>query len=111
MSVLTQPSNRIDRKRFCVDVPFTIVPDSKAVNAKAGDLELDGYASTWMEDRDGETVDQGAFTQDLAQYMENPVYLWQHNQDWPIGSIKTATVDDNGLRVKVVVTKPTPGEE
>lgn len=101
----TQPKRQ--RLRFAVDIPFT-----KQFTGDKGDLELVGYASTWVEDRDGEYVDPRAFDKSLEQYLAtNPIVLWQHNQDWPFGRVLEARVDANGLAVRVAVRKPEGGEE
>jgi HK97 family phage prohead protease len=95
------------RTRFYTDVPFT-----KAYTGKSGDLELTGYASTWVEDRDGEFVHPQAFDRSLDDYLaKNPQVLWQHNMDWPLGSVVEARVDANGLAVRAIVRKPVEGEE
>jgi HK97 family phage prohead protease len=96
-------------ERFEFSVPFT---KTKAVNieAKEGDLVLTGYASTWQLDRDGEMVLPGAFQKSMQTYLDsNPVVLWQHNMDWPIGVIKTAEEDETGLLVTAVIPRPPEG--
>jgi len=95
------------RAAFKVDFPFTktLPEDEKA--KQAGDLLLRGYASTWVEDRDGEFVDPGAFDKSLPAYMQkNPIILWQHNQAYPFGQMKEAFVDGNGLNVVAMIHKP-----
>jgi HK97 family phage prohead protease len=105
MGVLEQ--ERIAEREFCVDVPFEV---KSADGSKSGDLSLKGLASTWMEDRDGETVDRHAFDEDLPTYMStNPILLWQHSQEMPLGQVTTAQVSDAGLAVKAFVPKPTTG--
>jgi HK97 family phage prohead protease len=99
------------RAAFKVDFPFTktLPEDEKA--KQAGDLILRGYASTWVEDRDGEYVDPSAFDKSLPAYMsKNPIILWQHDQKFPFGQMKEAYVDDNGLNVVAVIHKPDPKE-
>lgn len=96
-----------ERAPFEVDFPFTkAVPDDKA-KADAGVLILRGYASTWVQDRDGEYVDSNAFNDSLPAYLKkNPIILWQHDQDQPIGTMTAAEVDENGLLVEVEIPKP-----
>ena len=100
-----------NRAAFTVDVPFTkTLPDDEKAR-QAGDLILRGYASTWVEDRDGEYVDPGAFDKSLPLYLEkNPIILWQHQQGYPFGQMKEAFVDANGLNVVAVIHKPDPKE-
>lgn len=88
-------------------MPFTKAPT--ASSGGKGDLILDGYASTWGLDRDEELVAPDAFSKSLAPYLQkNPMLLWQHNPDWPIGSVTTGSTDETGLYVKAVVPNPGP---
>jgi HK97 family phage prohead protease len=95
------------RAAFTVDIPFTkTLPDDEKAR-QAGDLILRGYASTWVEDRDGEYVDPGAFDESLPKYLaKNPIILWQHEQKMPIATATEASVDGNGLTVAVLMSKP-----
>jgi HK97 family phage prohead protease len=95
------------RKEFRADVPFT-----KSSTNEDGDLELVGYASTWVQDRDGDYVDPKAFDAHLGPYLaKNPILLYQHDMRKPLGSVDSATVDANGLFVRCTVPKPDPSEE
>lgn len=99
--------NKDGRAAFKVDFPFTkTLPDDEK-SRQAGDLILRGYASTWVEDRDGEFVDPAAFDKSLPLYLEkNPIILWQHDQRMPIAKTTKAFVDDNGLVIEVLMHKP-----
>ncbi len=100
------PEVKTEREEFHVDFPFT-----KAVTTEKGDLELVGYASTWVKDRDGERIDPHAFDATIENYLSlNPIVLWQHNHDCPLGSITSAEVDENGLKVVAIIPKPEEGE-
>jgi HK97 family phage prohead protease len=93
------------RDRLWFDIPFT----KTATDATSGEIVLSGYASTWGEDRDDEAVAEGAFSKSLAPYLtKNPMLLWQHQMDWPIGSVTSAETDANGLFVTASV--PNPGD-
>jgi HK97 family phage prohead protease len=95
-----------DRTKFFVDVPAT-----KAAEAPSGDLKLLGYASTWTLDRDNEYVEKSAFDGSLEKYLgQNPILLWQHDLERPIGRVEAALVDEHGLHVRAHVPKPEPGE-
>src|SRR6188472_1155753 len=95
------------RAAFKVDFPFTkALPDDEK-SRTAGDLILRGYASTWVEDRDGEFVDPSAFDKSLPLYLEkNPIVLWQHDQKMPIAKATEAMVDNNGLVFSALMHKP-----
>lgn len=95
-----------EREKFFVDVPFT-----KAATSSTGELELVGYASTWVKDRDGERIDPHAFDDTIEEYLsKNPIVLWQHDHNCPLGYIKEAIVDENGLKVVAIIPKPEEGE-
>lgn len=101
-----KPEIKREREEFHVDIPFT-----KASSGEKGDLELVGYASTWVKDRDGERIDPHAFDDTIEAYLaKNPIVLWQHNHDCPLGSITKMEVDETGLRVTAIVPKPADGE-
>lgn len=109
-ATLTPPPGRdpeLKREEFFFSMPLT-----KAVGAesKTGDLELTGYASTWQLDRDGEMILPGAYEKSIEAYLDqNPIVLYQHNMDWPLGNVKSAIEDDNGLFVTVVIPQPPDG--
>lgn len=108
MSVLAKNVPQVERKAaFRVDFPF----ERKMLDEQTGDIVLEGYASTWGEDRDLESMDPGAYDDTLADYLaKNPLLLFQHETDWPLGVVQDAIPDDRGLRVRALVTKPDQGE-
>lgn len=108
MEAATATANEVktEREKFFVDIPFT-----KAATTEKGELELVGYASTWVKDRDGERIDPHAFDDTIESYLsKNPIVLWQHDHNCPLGNIKEAVVDENGLKVTAIVPKPVEGE-
>lgn len=48
---------------------------------------LAGWASTETLDRDGDIIRATAFARTLETYRANPVLLWQHNWQLPIGRV------------------------
>lgn len=77
-----------------------------------GTLVIEGYASTWMEDRDGDTIMRDAFDESLPNYLnDNPVLLKDHDRTKVLGRITKAAVDDYGLKIRAEVPKPEAGEE
>lgn len=110
---------RKDEERFFVDVPMErfVVGESttKALLnsdkldgvAEKGDIITRGYGSTWIEDRDGEFVHPKAFDESLPGFLAtNPIMLWQHNMDWPLGKFVDAVTDSYGLDMLGVVPQP-----
>lgn len=95
------------RQKFAVDVGFVKAFDE--TQDGSGDLVLKGYASTWTLDRDNEIVARDAFDGSLADYLKNnPILLWQHDQNSPIGRVTKAQTDATGLYVECVVPNPGP---
>jgi HK97 family phage major capsid protein/HK97 family phage prohead protease len=77
-----------------------------------GTLVIEGYASTWIEDRDGDTIMRDAFDESLPNYLnDNPVLLKDHDRTKVLGAITKAVVDDYGLKIRAEVPKPEMGEE
>lgn len=82
---------------------FNIYADFKAVKEEDGFVCVEGYASTFSEDLDGETVAPGAFNETLSEYKMNPVVLADHTNAVQnvVGKVIDAKVDQAGLWVKV----------
>lgn len=75
--------------------------------AEKGDLITRGYGSTWVEDRDGEFVHPNAFDVSLPHFLSmNPIMLWQHDTDRPLGKFLDAAPDQYGLDMLGVVPAP-----
>lgn len=93
--------------KFYVDAPMQrTVVDAKDGDSNAGDIITKGYGSTWVQDRDEEYVHPNAFDDTLTPFLEkNPMMLWQHNMDWPLGNFKKAWTDDWGLYMEGVIPK------
>lgn len=106
----TPPSEGREAK-FWADVPFVKKAAEDDGGNPTGALELRGYASTWVKDRDEEWIDPDAFAKSLDFYLKkNPIILWQHDQHQPIGTAKAAFVDEFGLNFIADVPKPTDKE-
>lgn len=79
--------------------------DLKQVQKDAsGKILIKGYANTPDRDRVGDVVLPKAFEKSLAEYMENPVVLFQHNWDKIIGKCIKAEVTDEGLYVEIEIS-------
>lgn len=79
---------------------------------KAADdgLIIEGYASDWGEDREGELFESGAFKEGLKSFLDsNPVLLYHHQYDKALGRVLEAKADSKGLWVKAQVDQPAPG--
>jgi HK97 family phage prohead protease len=82
--------------------------DSKIINVEEADDELTikGYASTSDVDRAGDVILPTAWTEEgLRNFKKNPVILFNHDYNKPIGRAKSLQVDGNGLLLEAVISK------
>jgi HK97 family phage prohead protease len=79
-----------------------------AVEFKTVNIEnrtIEGYASIAKVDRGGDLVEPTAFKNSIDEYMTNPLCLYFHTWDKPIGLITDYKIDSMGLWVKVQVAR------
>jgi len=67
-------------------------------------LKIAGYANTTDKDRVGDIVTAEAWAKGVANYRKNPVLLYQHKHDQPIGKVDKVTVDRKGIFVDAMVS-------
>jgi HK97 family phage prohead protease len=86
---------------------FTFDSVIKAVDAGEGELKIDGYASTVSVDRSADVILASAWNKSggLNNYKSNPILLFNHNYDKPIGKVVEMGTDNKGLRIKGVISK------
>ena len=71
-----------------------------------GGLDIKGSASTNALDRAGDIIEPGAWTKGgLENYKNNPILLFNHNYDRPIGRAKEIEVSENGLDITARISK------
>jgi uncharacterized protein len=71
-------------------------------------LRIAGYAALFeAQDRGGDIIARGAFTETLARNRRIPL-LWQHDPDHPIGMVELAAEDARGLRVIAQINAEEP---
>lgn len=69
-------------------------------------LQIQGYANTTEKDRQGDVVLSEAWLKGgLDNYLKNPIVLYLHKPDEPIGQVTEYTVDNNGLHVVAEISK------
>ena len=74
--------------------------------ADDGGLDIKGSASTNAMDRAGDVIEPGAWTKGgLDNYKQNPILLFNHNYDRPIGRAKELNVSENGLDITARISK------
>ena len=70
------------------------------------DLHIAGMASTNSTDRVGDVIETEAWTKGgLQNYLNNPVILFNHDYNQPIGRAITLGTNDNGLQLKAKIAK------
>ena len=77
----------------------------KVSNARGTNgLRIAGDANTTDKDRVGDVVTAKAWAQGITNFRKNPVLLYQHKHDCPIGRVDKVTVDKKGLFVEANVS-------
>jgi HK97 family phage prohead protease len=70
------------------------------------DLHIAGMASTNGTDRVGDVIETEAWTKGgLQNYLNNPVILFNHDYNQPIGRAVSLGTNDNGLQLKAKIAK------
>ena len=63
-------------------------------------IEIAGYASTKEVDRVGDVIEPSAWQKGgLKNYTKNPILLFNHNYNEPVGVATTLSVDEYGLHI------------
>ena len=71
-----------------------------------GGVEIKGSASTSGLDRAGDIIESDAWTKGgLENFKNNPIILFNHNYDKPIGRAKDLQVTENGLEISAKISK------
>jgi len=71
-----------------------------------GGVEIKGSASTNSIDRAGDIIETEAWMKGgLENFKNNPIILFNHNYDKPIGRAKDLQVTDNGLEISAKISK------
>jgi HK97 family phage prohead protease/HK97 family phage major capsid protein len=74
-----------------------------------GKLKITGYASTNDTDRVGDVIPPEAWTRGgLDNYKKNPIILFNHKYDQPIGRATELEVDNKGLKLTAVISDKVP---
>lgn len=87
---------------------FTFDTILKAVDTgQDGELKIEGYASTTAIDRSADVILASAWTKSggLNNFQRNPILLFNHNYDKPIGKVVAMGTDSRGLKINGVISK------
>ncbi|MAV39022.1 MAG: hypothetical protein CML12_00380 [Puniceicoccaceae bacterium] len=68
-------------------------------------LKIAGYANTTAKDRAGDIVTAEAWAKGVENYRRNPVLLFQHKHDCPIGRVENIKVDKKGIYVEGAISE------
>ena len=79
--------------------------ETKAAKKGSKSLKIAGYANTISKDRAGDVVTAQAWAKGVENYRRNPVLLYQHKHDVPIGRVDKITVDKKGIFVEAAVSE------
>jgi HK97 family phage prohead protease len=96
-----------------LDAPFHldfVLEGQKAIiEGDDGETYIQGYASDFGLDRQNEAFEPGAFEKGMREFMKNPVVLYHHKHDEPLGMITEFENRADGLWVKGRLDAPEPG--
>ena len=79
--------------------------ETKSYKKGSKSLNIAGYANTITKDRAGDVVTAQAWAKGVENYRRNPVLLYQHKHDNPIGRVDKITVDKKGIFVEAAVSE------
>jgi HK97 family phage prohead protease/HK97 family phage major capsid protein len=79
--------------------------EAKSFSKGSKSLKIAGYANTITKDRAGDVVTAEAWAKGVENYRKNPVMLYQHKHDCPIGRIEKIVVDKKGIYVEGAVSE------
>lgn len=91
----------MDKNIFYINSSF----ESKAFSKGTKGLRISGYANTTAKDRSGDIVTAEAWAKGVENFRKNPVMLYQHKHDCPIGRFDKITVDKKGIYVEGTVSE------
>ena len=90
---------KVKNKLLHVDASF------KSAENEDGSIKITGYASTNDKDRAGDVIVADAWSKGgLVDYKKNPIILFNHNYDQPIGRATALSVNDKGLSMEATIS-------
>ena len=88
---------------------FNLTSTFKALDEDDGGVHICGMASTSDFDRAGDTIEAEAWTKGgLGNFEKNPIILFNHDYNKPIGRATGLKVTENGLELKAKISKSAP---
>lgn len=77
----------------------------KAQKAESGDVMIEGWANKAVVDDVGDLMKFDNV--DMGRFEKNPILLYNHNRDCPVGKVIETKLSDEGLWVKAVLSNST----
>ena len=88
---------------------FNLTSTFKALEEDDGGVHICGMASTHDEDRANDVIMAEAWTKGgLQNFEKNPIILFNHDYNKPIGRATGLKVTENGLELKAKISKSAP---
>ena len=85
---------------------FNLTSVFKAQPTDDGTVKIQGYASTNDTDRAGDVIEKDAWLQGgLENFKNNPILLFNHDYNSPIGKATGLEVTDRGLKIDGIISK------
>ena len=85
---------------------FNLTSVFKAQSDDDGTIKIQGYASTNDTDRAGDVIEKDAWLQGgLDNFKNNPILLFNHDYNSPIGKATGLEVTDRGLKIDGIISK------
>lgn len=77
----------------------------KSIDNDKDELKIQGYANTINKDRAGDVIALEAWTKGgIVNYLKNPILLFNHDYDEPVGKVTELKVTDKGLEITAIIS-------
>lgn len=91
------------------DKIYTLMSKIKSVSEDSSTITIRGMASTTDRDRVGDVIESEAWTKGGTEnYLRNPIILFNHDHNRPIGRGTALRVTDKGLEITAKISKADP---
>lgn len=91
------------------DKIYTLMSKIKSVSEDSSTITIRGMASTTDRDRVGDVIESEAWTKGgTDNYLRNPIILFNHDHNRPIGRGTALRVTDKGLEITAKISKADP---
>jgi HK97 family phage prohead protease len=106
LTKITEEEAMKSLKRQSMQKIFKLDSSIKSVEEGETELKISGYASTGSVDRAYDKILPTAWSKGgLKNFEQNPILLFNHNYDKPIGKVVEMQTDKTGLKIKGVISK------